>query len=341
MDIKRLKTKILTICILFSSWIGLGILPNKIITFIILPLILFTYQIQNKYEKIISFIALCIGNVLSYNVSATSNLLDNIKLDIILGIIISTITYIPIIIYNILKEKKDKLGDTILLFPTLWTLNWMIWRKVSPFGSWGYWSYYFDDIFLQLTNIAGLNLTNFIFSFLSIIIIDIINKNHENKETENLINISENTPLLLKKNKKIYSKYMFYFLIIISLLFFGNNRLNNIYITEKTNIIKAGCVLPPQNGKEITIDMLLSSTRTLASQGNKIILWSESAIDLSSVNEFQKLLSQAKNITKQYKFILGLTYTIPINNTNKKANMLSLINHEGNIIFNYQILKYL
>lgn len=336
MDLKRSRYKILTIFILLSSWFGMGILPNKFITFIILPLILFTYQKQNKYENLLSFIALCIGNSLSYHVSATTNLLDNIKLNIILGIIISIITYIPIIIYNILKEKKDKLGDTILLFPTLWTLNWMIWRKISPFGSWGDWSYYFDETFLQLATISGLNMTNFIFSFLSIIIFDITNKFYNNIETENLIDVDENTPLILKKNKKIYSKYIYYFLIIISLLIFGNNRLNNIYITEKTNIIKAGCVLPPQNGKEITIDMLLSSTKTLASQGNKLILWSESAINLSSINEFQNLLSQVKNITKQYKFILGLTYSMPINNSNKKANMLSLIDHEGNIIFDYQ-----
>lgn len=259
------------------SWCGLGILPNKFITFIILPLILFTYQIQNKYENILSFISLCIGNSLAYHVSVTTNILDNIKLNIMLGVILSTITYIPIIIYNILREKKKNLYNNILTFPTLWTLNWMFWRKVSPFGSWGDWSYYFDELFLQLTNIGGLNLTNFIFGFLSIIIVNIVNENYNNVEINNLIDINENTSLLQNKNKKKYlSKYIYYFIIISFLLSFGNNKINSIdIITDEITTIKAGCVLPPQNNEEITSNMLLSATTTLASQGNKIILWSE------------------------------------------------------------------
>ncbi|KAJ3328773.1 hypothetical protein HDU76_009306, partial [Blyttiomyces sp. JEL0837] len=74
-----------------------------------------------------------------------------------LGGLVSAVTFLPIVMVVGLREKCGL--DHPFLFAGVWTVTWMVERRLSPFGSWGSWSAYnCDSCTLQLASIGGLPL---------------------------------------------------------------------------------------------------------------------------------------------------------------------------------------
>ncbi|CAG8461589.1 4311_t:CDS:2, partial [Diversispora eburnea] len=106
----------------------------------------------------------------------------------------------------------------------------------------------------------------------------------------------------------------------------SNNNSKNI------ETLTVGCVLPPPGSN---IKKMLKLTEILATQHNsKLILWSESAIDLRDSNELKELLKNATALAIKNKSAIGFTYTI--SEGFKKKNMLTLIGPDGEKVFEYQ-----
>jgi len=351
------------------TWLGIGPSPIPLLTFINLPLI---YILVRKSPTLINLpllTALTLGAGFAHNERSTSPMesyFDDFSILTIIGISIAIVTLIPMIFTKFIVIKINERFEDFthnmnskMIFPIVWTATWSFFRRYSPLGSWGDWSYtiynagYTGDPIMQIASIGGLSAINFFLALWTQVISDFFILNHRiNRATRTMI-IDDGTPLLSdsevqrfqsSNNVKIYKEdltknYYFRIIMIVTILscfFIGGERLT--YIENNVKPIQTetvGCILPSHN---ISIEDIVKRTITIVSNLQaKIILWSESAIALRDEKELKTLLDQAYNITTKYNFYLGLTYTIPTgDNGHKKKNILRFVGKHNKTYFEYQ-----
>ncbi|CAI2171483.1 5416_t:CDS:10 [Funneliformis geosporum] len=349
------------------SWLGTGPSSISLLPFINLPIIYILVRKSPTFINIPLFTALTLGAALSHNEPSTSPMesyFDDFSILIIVGISISIITLAPMIItkFTMIKvnEKFENFTHNLnsrMIFPIIWTVMWSLFRRYSPLGSWGDWTYTIynsglaGDPLMQLTSFGGLSAINFILALWTQIIADFFILNHRINRATRTVIINEETPLLSEieqpqppNNIKVYKEdlsvnYYLRVIIIVAVLscfFIGGERVKNI--ENNVNPIpyeRVGCILPSHN---TSAHELLQKTSTISSNLQaKIVLWSESALALRNDDELNELLEGAFSITSKYKFYLGLTYTIPTGeNGHKKKNMLRFVGPNKQTLFEYQ-----
>jgi apolipoprotein N-acyltransferase len=346
------------------TWLGIGPSPISILSFLNLPLI---YILVRKSPTFIHFpllIALTLGAALAHNEPTTSPMesyFEGYSILTIVGMSIATVTLIPMMITKFITLKINQRFENFthdinsrLIFPVVWTTSWSLFRRFSPLGSWGDWSYAIDnsgytgDPIIQIASIGGLSAINFFLALWMQVISDFFILRHRISKTTRTLIVNEETPLipqplLSDDNVKVYKEDMTknYYLrvaMIIAILgcfVIGGQRLNNIESNiDHMQTVVVGCVLP---SNDLSMDEMLKNTRTIVTNLHaKIVLWSESAIVLGGHEDYKKLIDGARNIAYRSKAYLGLTYIIPSGNSNKKRNMLTFIGPNNDTLFEYQ-----
>jgi apolipoprotein N-acyltransferase len=344
------------------TWFGVGPTPIPILSFFNLPLI---YILVRKSPTLINlplFLALTSGAALAHNEPSTSPMesyFENFTILTIIGASIALVTLIPMVLTKYLTIKlNDRIGNfthnvnSRLIFPVIWTATWSLFRRYSPLGSWGDWSYTIDnsgytgDPIVQIASIGGLSAINLFLALWMQVISDFLIIRHRiNKTTRNII-LDEETPLISHPtsnndgNINVYKEDLtnnYYLRVgmlfaILSFFVIGSYRLNNVESNfNHLQTEEVGCVLPSYDA---SIDEVFKKTVTLVSNfQSKIVLWSESAIAIENHSERKKLFDTAFNLTNKHHFYLGLSYTI--RNGSKKKNMLTFIGN-NQTLFEYE-----
>ncbi|CAB4401133.1 carbon-nitrogen hydrolase [Rhizophagus irregularis] len=344
------------------TWFGVGPTPIPILSFFNLPLI---YILVRKSPSLINlplFLALTSGAALAHNEPTTSPMesyFENFTILSIIGASIALVTLIPMVLTKYLSIKINDRYENFthnvnsrLMFPVIWTAAWSLFRRYSPLGSWGDWSYTIDnsgytgDPIVQIASIGGLSAINLLLALWMQVISDYLILRHRINKTNRNIILDEETPLINHPtpdnddNTMVYKEDITnnYYLrmgmlfVILGCFFIGSYRLNNIESNfNHTQTEEVGCVLPSYG---VTMDEMFKKTATLVTNfQSKIVLWSESAISIENDSEYEKLLNTAYNYTNKYHFFLGLAYTV--RNGSKKKNMLTFIGN-NETLFKYE-----
>ncbi|CAG8483740.1 5523_t:CDS:1 [Ambispora leptoticha] len=332
----------------FFSWLGLGTIPIPVYPLFDLPLIVFLVRATKTllYDAMLfCFLAFSIGlSYRDFSYDALASPFDNLAVIALIGSAIAFLTILPAYIEKIINEKYKK--SNFFLFAGLWMATWLSYRRHSPFGSWGDWAYTIQgtgDALTQSASILGLSGIDFLLAWWAHVGAEFLNEfTNAGAGQDDLISFGdddEGTPLLSRDQKEIAAQRsrkkkilsLFAFLAIYT---YGASRLNEIESnTEPLKTFKVACVLSSPNIDETPSSAMIKHTAKLVTQA-KLVLWSESAVPLSSIHEMELLLTEIKNLTKKHHSNVGVTYTIPTTD-NKRLNVLSLIDREGNIIFNY------
>ncbi|RIA96539.1 carbon-nitrogen hydrolase [Glomus cerebriforme] len=345
------------------TWFGVGPSPIPILSFFNLP---FIYILVRKSPTLINFpllLALVFGAALAHNEPTTSPMesyFENFSILTIVGLSIAIFTLVPMILTKFITIKINQRWkyfthnvNSRLIFPVIWTGSWSLFRRYSPLGSWGDWSYTIDnsgytgDPIVQIASIGGLSAINLFLALWMQVISDFFILRHRIEKSNRNIVLDEETRLIPHQisdnddNIKIYKKDLStnYYLragmviAILSCFVIGGERLNHIENNVDhipTEIV--GCVIPSYT---TSYKEMLKKTVTLVTNYQaKIVLWSESAVALRNQSEYNEFLNEAYYHTYKYKFYLGLTYTIP--DDQKKKNMLTFIGNNNETLFEYQ-----
>ncbi|KAI9326736.1 hypothetical protein BDR26DRAFT_924258 [Obelidium mucronatum] len=273
---------------------------------------------------------------------------------ILIGCFISFATLIPMHASEYVKEAW---------FPVGFVIMWQVVYRISPFGTWGSWSYLTEEGTMQLMSLGGMaGLDTWLSLWADSVVKVVLNwldgdtaTNHVRETTPNDAEIDEDSPFLdttitpalqVVKRGKLNVSLRNAFITLPALLLgslWGNYRVASspLPVTDAT-FLKIGCVvdhsnltlLSPQKGSTIA-DYYFQESVHLASQGAKIILWPESTLQTTNPSE---IIQTAQTIAIQYKTYIGLTYTSPADPNNAVRglfeNKLTLVGPDG-IVFDY------
>ncbi|KAJ3119440.1 hypothetical protein HK098_005501 [Nowakowskiella sp. JEL0407] len=102
-----------------------------------------------------------------------------------------------------------------------------------------------------------------------------------------------------------------------------------------SNKVTLGCVLPPTSTNENLFATMMRTTATLGTRA-KIVLWSESALEINHQHELMELFNRSALLAAKERIVLGIAYnTRSERNPRLKSNRLTVFDPEGKILFNY------
>ncbi|CAG8494117.1 7426_t:CDS:1 [Ambispora gerdemannii] len=331
----------------FFSWLGLGSTPIPVYPLFDLPLIVFLVRATKTilYDSLLfGFLAFSIG--LSYRDSSSTALnspFDNLAVIILVGSVIAFLTILPAYVEKTINEKLKK--SNFFLFAGLWMAVWLVYRRYSPFGSWGDWAYTIQgagDALIQSASLFGLSGIDFLLAWWAHVGAEILNElTNAGAGQDDLISYEdddEGTPLLSRDQREIANQRsrkrkilsLFVFLAVFT---YGASRINDIETnTQTSNIVKVACALSSPSIDESPKSEMIKRTKKLVTIA-KLVLWSESAVRLESTNEMEQFLTEIKSFSTNHSNV-GVTYIVPTGD-GKYRNVLSFINREGEVVFNY------
>jgi len=214
----------------------------------------------------------------------------------------------------------------VFWFPLVWTVVWFLWGFISPLGSWFSFAYiaqYFDPL-KQTASLGGLSIINFIIALSVSISIEVYSQ---------VVTIQER--FFPKKSALVGLIFITFMLIYGSfsrLCFYGffQRDIENFGIENSFNV---ACLI----NEDATPGYMLNHTRKVAPYSN-LIMWSEEAANVYSQAELEAMYADAKDIAKAFSVYVAVAYewfnAIP--DSHKKKNMLTLIDPNGEIRFEYQ-----
>ncbi|KAG9303301.1 hypothetical protein G9A89_013627 [Geosiphon pyriformis] len=326
------------------SYFGLGLIPIPLLSLFDLPLILFLVRNGSPLYilTLFFFLALSIGlSFCDFSSSPLDSPFDNIGVLISIGALVAFLTILPTYIEKVYLRRYGQ--SSFFLFAGLWVSTWLLWRRFSPFGSWGDWAYTLQgdgNPLIQLASVFGLSGIDFVLAWWAHIgatlLADSLNNvnvddgSNQLNERTSLLSPESQAPAIRQTSRKIV-------LSAIALLFiysWGAKRLNQIESNiEPLKTLKVACLLAAPSIKDSPLEEMIHSTKDLATRA-KIILWSESAVNLDSTTALDNLLNETMVIAKKHIVYVGITYTVP-SGGHKRRNFLTLIDKDGSILFNY------
>lgn len=101
--------------------------------------------------------------------------------------------------------------------------------------------------------------------------------------------------------------------------------------------VQASCVIGANSPETTDLPRYLNQTVDFAKKGSKIIIWSETSVNVNNTQQLDSLWATARNISTTYGIYLGITYSQFLDDQLvKNKNMFTLFDPKGQIAFEYQ-----
>ncbi|CAG8785168.1 28428_t:CDS:2, partial [Dentiscutata erythropus] len=296
------------------------------------------------FQSISTLTFLCIGFMFAYmNMLGSVGLKGYPGIIFSIGLLVNLIMLISLILDKISQHMFSVVGwARILTFPCVWT----------------------DEI-LQFASFAGLGGINFILAWGGPIGCDVLT-NWLLTNTKKSLNGQDTGPLMVDQDLEdhstdtilpinnshrkrhlikfsippIFTSLFVYLIALFLVITYGSIRLSTGYVPfyqqnindfAPSSLITMGCVIR-QNSS--TNSDYIETTRELATNGSKIVLWSEGSGNITDTTQLNDLLISLTNISQTYNTYVGVAY-IDFRPELPHYNKLAVISPSGDIIIDY------
>jgi hypothetical protein len=104
-----------------------------------------------------------------------------------------------------------------------------------------------------------------------------------------------------------------------------------------TPTVQASCIIGANAPEYTDLPGYLNKTVDFANKGSKIIIWSETAVNINNTQQLDSLWATARNISSTYRIYFGITYSQYLDEQLvKNKNMFTLFGPNGQVAFEYQ-----
>ncbi|CAJ0840410.1 17331_t:CDS:2 [Entrophospora sp. SA101] len=224
-----------------------------------------------------------------------------------------------------------------LVFPCAWTGAWTLVVFAWPLGDYHNYAHVFlgNDEMMQFASFAGLGGLNFILSWGGSVSADLIKKYQEN---DLIVRIQKPSSPLPSPTPDRYEDHQNCWITTIET---PPSKISTSYIPfyqqniasfTPSNLTRVGCVIKG-NGPFDNEDYV-NRTIELASNNNKLILWSEITGVLTEQKDLDDLMANIKNISVSYSTIIGFTFLDGIEK-DKTYNRLIVVTPSGEVAIDY------
>nr|CAG8461225.1 2213_t:CDS:2 [Entrophospora candida] len=259
-----------------------------------------------------------------------------------------------------------------LVFPCAWTGAWTLVVFAWPLGDYYNYAHVFlgNDEMMQFASFAGLGGLNFILSWGGSVSADFIKKYQENdlivriqkpssplpsptpdryEDHQNCWITTIETPPPNENNNddkppftfKFSKSLLIYLLVLFMIILYGSIRISTSYIPfyqqniasfTPSNLTRVGCVI--KGNDPFDNEDYVNRTIELASNNNKLILWSEITGVVTEQKDLDDLMANIKNISVSYSTIIGFTFLDGIEK-DETYNRLIVVTPSGEVAIDY------
>ncbi|CAG8617615.1 32290_t:CDS:2 [Gigaspora margarita] len=345
---------------------------QSISTFTFLWFILSIFYIRNTSKwwlLLIYYILNSVGFMFAYlNMLGSVGLKGYPGIIFSIGLLVNLIMFVSLILDKISQHMFNVVGwARILTFPFVWTGLWTIFLYTWAMGDMT--NYAFSllgvDEIMQFASFAGLSGINFILTWGGPVGCDVLT-NWLLINTKNSLNVQNGGSLIIDQDLEdhstdtilsinnirrrrhffkfsipsIFTSLFVYLIVLFIVISYGSIRLSTGYLPfyqqtindfVPSSLITMGCVI--RQNSSINSDYI-ETTRELAANGSKLVLWSEGSGNITDTTQLNDLFTSLTNISQTYNTYVGVAY-IDLRPEQPHYNKLAVISPSGDIIIDY------
>ncbi|KAG0295371.1 hypothetical protein BGZ97_004837 [Linnemannia gamsii] len=316
------------------------------------------------FPNLYLFACLTVGTGLAYAGMLQEAVWDNTLLaaPFLVGVGVALVNLIPLWIHlawqrRFLPQERFQNGAWALLAtlvaPSVWVALFTIVYAVSPIGSYGsiaYTQFQLEPI-VQWASVAGIAGIEFFMVWASVILYRtwVRHVRLESTEVDNNnwseIGVQTHRFRLRAFRRLLFAPTPTFLFVTLFIFLFGSMRFWNATGTfymkplddTITPTVQASCIIGANAPEYTDLPGYLNKTVDFANKGSKIIIWSETAVNINNTQQLDSLWATARNISSTYRIYFGITYSQYLDEQLvKNKNMFTLFGPNGQVAFEYQ-----